>query len=151
MIPRPPMDGTLRVAFLIVLAGAILTVQAYLRAQGAPDLTPTVRFGNDVWIVVAGGLVTVGINLEQLRRVRADQKTAVTTFKEQNGKFEALRSEFTANVTEMKLAVQRQELKAAGVDDKLKSIEQLLTFLTHRRRADRALIAEELDLQKPTP
>lgn len=143
--PRPKMDLTLRLAFLMVLVGALLTVQAFLHAQTPPtEFAPTVRFGNDVWIVIAGGLVTVGINLEQLRRVRADQKTAVATFKEQNGKFEILRDEFHENVTRMELAVQRQELKAVEVDTKLTDIEELLTFLKHRRRDDRALIASDL-------
>ncbi len=72
-----------RVTFTIrlVLAGVglVMTVLGGVAyAQGGTP--PVVELGKDVWIVVAGGLVTVGINLQQLRQTRVDIKDLKSGF-----------------------------------------------------------------------
>jgi hypothetical protein len=109
------MDPTLRIAWCVLLCGGMIAAGGLLRAQGAD---PIARLGPEAWFVVAGVLVTVGVNLEQLRRVRSDVKD--------------LKHEGEEKHTDNSHRLDK-------LDRRLDGVEQTLTFLRGRRRSDREL------------
>lgn len=105
-----PMDLTLRLAWLGLCCCSILTSAELLRAQGSTD--QIMRLGPEAWFVVAGVLVTVGINLEQLRRVRSDVRELKTQGDDKH---------------------KDNSRRLDKLDDRLDGVEQTLTVLRGRR------------------
>jgi type VI protein secretion system component VasK len=87
--------GALRVAIVIVGIGIVSALRAV--AQTPPAGDPMVRLGPDVWFVIAGVLVTVGINLEQLRRVRSDMRDVKTAREKDEARIDERHEENRSN------------------------------------------------------
>jgi hypothetical protein len=115
-------DFTLKVAFTLVGVALISTIKAI--AQAPAD--PMVRLGPDVWFIIAGGLVTVGINLEQLRRVRADMREVKSTNEKAQTRVDERHEENLKRFDE----AQREHTKTFQiVDRRLGRVEDTLDFL----------------------
>ncbi len=68
------MVKTMLTARTVIVATIILAVGELIRAQTPAPGATYLQLGPEAWAVIVGAAVTVGINLEQLRRVRADAK-----------------------------------------------------------------------------
>ncbi len=65
------MNGRLLAWWSAVIVLVLASASAIVSAQAS---TETIHLSPEVWILVASVLVTVGVNLEQLRRMRVDVK-----------------------------------------------------------------------------
>lgn len=69
-------------ALLLVAFVVIISLGAYAQGISPGSVTPdgTLKLGPELWLALLGAAVTVGVNLQMLRSLRADMKTHVAKF-----------------------------------------------------------------------
>lgn len=120
----PPQFGRRVGAGLVIAVFTAFCSLWHVAVLYAQSVTPPpypsdpTHYGPEVWFVIAGVLVTVGINLEQLRRVRSD-------------------------VQDLRKEERTQNLALQSMDHRLQAIEDTLAFLKTRRRSDREYLRSQ--------
>lgn len=129
----------LTIAFTLALAGVVLaTVSIGASYQGSADPRPSLPL--EAWLVLSGALVTAGVNLEQLRRVRVDMKEV----KAQNERDEDQHRKEIGKLNDQRNQEHEQNRETLNrLDRRLEHIEIEMAFIN--RREDRRQRRDDKD------
>lgn len=125
-------DWQMRLAWLLVLIGGVNIARVLAQAQ-AKDIEPVVRLGSDVWIMIGAGLVTVGINLQQLRQTRADVREIKITVDAHGASAQAHRDDIQRELLAFR---DREAIEWRSISERLMHVEGGMAALINRNRVD---------------
>lgn len=123
-------DWQMRLAWLLVLIGGVNIARVLAQAK---DIEPVVRLGNDVWIMVGAGLITVGINLQQLRQTRADVREIKRTVDAHGASAQVHRDEIQKELLAFR---DREAIEWRGISERLMHVEGGMAALINRNRVE---------------
>lgn len=126
--PRPPR-GVRLPPYLLVLGLIVLHVGALMAEGGTPSIQ--LQLSPEVWILVAGLLLTIGATMEQLRRMRLDVHSI-------RGDVVKLTTEIRNDVKSVAEETDRRHeanvTQLTSIDRRLERVETTLTFIDPRAR-----------------